>query len=212
MRKRKIAAILLLMGLLLTGLMGATNGSRSASGQELARPGRAEFQGRELADLESTRAEQERSALGLAMAPVPLQAGFGRTRFLIGLGSYLVNTSCVGCHTAPQYAAGGNPFMGQPEKVNATNYLAGGVRFGPFVSRNLTPDPKRDNLPAGLRLEEFIRTLRTGEDLKKIHPQFGPFLQVMPWPEMGKMSDRDLEAIYAYLNAIPHADPAAPTQ
>jgi hypothetical protein len=28
-------------------------------------------------------------------------------------------------------------------------------------------------------------------------------LQVMPWPVYGKMSDRDLRAIYEYLRAIP---------
>jgi hypothetical protein len=39
----------------------------------------------------------------------------------------------------------------------------------------------------------------------------GPeLLQVMPWPVFGQMTDRDLEAIYAYLTTIPHAEPAAP--
>lgn len=28
-------------------------------------------------------------------------------------------------------------------------------------------------------------------------------LQVMPWPAFGKKTDRDLEAIYEYLSAIP---------
>ena len=30
-----------------------------------------------------------------------------------------------------------------------------------------------------------------------------PILQVMPWPVYGKMSDRELEAIYEFLRAIP---------
>jgi hypothetical protein len=114
---------------------------------------------------------------------------------------------CVGCHTNPTYAEGRNPFFGQPAKLNTTNYLAGGTAFGPFVSRNLTPDPKQNNLPAGLTLEQFVHTMRTGEDLKKAHLFISPLLQVMPWPELGNLSDRDLEAIYAYLSAIPHADP-----
>jgi hypothetical protein len=29
----------------------------------------------------------------------------------------------------------------------------------------------------------------------------------MPWPTFGKMSERDLRAIYEYLRAIPHAEP-----
>ena len=32
-------------------------------------------------------------------------------------------------------------------------------------------------------------------------------LQVMPWPVYGKMSDRELEAIYEFLRAIPLIDP-----
>src|SRR5437667_11462002 len=78
------------------------------------------------------------SSQGLAIAPVPLDLR-GKNRFLVGLGSYIVNGSgaCVGCHTNPEFAPGGDPFRGQPEKVNTTNYLAGGAKFGPFTSRNL---------------------------------------------------------------------------
>jgi hypothetical protein len=30
----------------------------------------------------------------------------------------------------------------------------------------------------------------------------------MPWPVYAKMTDDDLRAIYEYLSAIPHAEPA----
>jgi hypothetical protein len=205
MQRRRIAVIVLFFGVMFAGYFGVTRASKQDQDQIPRRGGQE--QGRVLADQDSIRAEQERSDLGLAMAPVPLRAGFGRTRFLIGLGSYLVNTGCVGCHTNPTFAPGGNPFLGQPERINATNYLAGGAQFGPFTSRNLTPDPQRNNLPAGLLLADFIRTMRTGQDLKNLHPQFGPLLQVMPWPEFSGYSDRDLEAMYLYLSVIPHADP-----
>ncbi len=46
--------------------------------------------------------------------------------------------------------------------------------------------------------------MRTGVD-----PDSGELLQVMLWPVYAHMTDRDLEAIYAYLTAIPHAEPAA---
>ena len=61
---------------------------------------------------------------------------------MVGLGSYLVNAvgGCNDCHTNPSYATGGDPFMGQKKVVNAKNYLAGGQAFGPFISRNLTPE------------------------------------------------------------------------
>ena len=69
------------------------------------------------------------------------------------------------------------------------------------------PDPKKNNLPAGLTLEEFIHVLHTGEDPEKLHLQISPLLQVMPWPIYGKMSNRDLQAIYLYLSVLPHAEP-----
>ncbi len=71
----------------------------------------------------------------------------------------------------PLYAEGGNPFMGQPKKINVAQFLAEGAVFGPFTSRNLTRDPKENDEPAGLSL-----------DHDKNHPQISPLLQVMPQP------------------------------
>ena len=147
-------------------------------------------------------AGQVRELQGLAAAPVKLNLE-GRDVVQVALGSYLVNNICVDCHTLNPFAAGGSPFLGQPKKVNAVNYLGGGVAFGPFTSRNITPEPDNGNLPAGMDLETFKHVMRTGEDLDKLHPQMGPLLQVMPWPGFQIMTDRDLEAIYEYLSAIP---------
>jgi hypothetical protein len=54
--------------------------------------------------------------------------------------------------------------------------------------------------------------MRTGIDPDQAHPQFGPFLQVMPWPAFQDMTDKDLHAIYEYLSAIPclEGDPGLP--
>lgn len=144
-------------------------------------------------------------AIGLRIAPVPLDLA-GKPVGKVGLGSYIVNAQggCNDCHTSPPYAAGGDPFLGQKMVVNAANYLAGGVHFGPFISRNITPDAT--GKPAGLTLDEFIHVLRTGED----PDEPGTLLQVMPWPVYGQMSDHDLEAIWWYLSAIPHAEPGQP--
>src|SRR5690242_3459668 len=117
---------------------------------------------------------------GFEIAPVQLDLK-GKNRALVGLGSYIVNTGgCNDCHTNPPYADGGDPFQGQPEQINVNCYLSGGMEFGPFVSRNLTPDSQ--GLPAGLTLDQFIHTLRTGEDPEDP----GDLLQVMPWPVFGK--------------------------
>jgi len=153
---------------------------------------------------------------GFAIAPVHLTLK-GKNRELVGLGSYIVNSTgdCNGCHSGPagEYAVGGDPFQGQPAVVNKDAYLAGGTPlFGPFfIPRNLTPDVS-GRAEGGASYEEFHRTMRTGIDPDQAHPQFGPFLQVMPWPTFHNMTDHDLRAIYEYLSAIPciEGDPGLP--
>jgi hypothetical protein len=143
--------------------------------------------------------DQSRIQRGYQINPVPLNLK-GKNRALVGLGSYIVNSNgCNDCHTHPSYAPGHDPFLGQPEQINAVQYLTGGRQFGPFTSANLTPDAL--GRPAGLTLEEFITVLRTGHDPDA--PAGSPPLQVMPWPVIGKKTDRDLHAIYEYLRAIP---------
>jgi hypothetical protein len=142
---------------------------------------------------------------GANIAPVPLNMA-GLNPALVREGSYIVNAQggCNDCHTVPSYAAGGNPFMAQPEVINAACYLAGGGVFGPFVSRNLTP--RANGLPAGRTLDQFKQVMHEGTDFRN-PPDDTPILQVMPWPVYGKMSDRELEAIYEYLRAIPTINP-----
>jgi hypothetical protein len=163
--------------------------------------------------------DESRIHQGFHIAPVHLNLK-GKNRELVGLGSYLVNAvgDCNGCHHATlspssPYAPGGDPFQGQPKQVERAGYLAGGTPlFGPFfIPRNLTPD-KTGRAEGGASFEEFRDIMRTGIDPDKAHPQFGPFLQVMPWPAFQDMSDRDLRAIYEYLSAIPciEGDPGLP--
>jgi hypothetical protein len=166
----------------------------------------------------------------------------GKDPAMVGLGSYLVNTigDCGGCHTFPRSLDPGapgtnptNPNAGNPFKdtspdqsltgqivanFNKTHYLAGGRCFGPVMSRNITPDPTRGNLPLGLTEADFFKVMRLGEDVAcELHPS-DPIcnlpepntpqrrLQTMPWPAFHSMTDNDLKAVYAYLSAIPHAD------
>jgi hypothetical protein len=77
--------------------------------------------------------------IGFAIAPVPLNLE-GKTRDLVGLGSFIVNAQadCNACHTgalAPNfnYANNGNPYFGQPTKIDPSTYLSGGTDFGPAV-------------------------------------------------------------------------------
>lgn len=145
--------------------------------------------------------EAARVAKGLAITPVPLDFT-GKDKDQVGYGSYLVNAigGCNDCHTNPNYKAGSDPFMGQTKQVNSAGYMAGGIAFGPFLSRNVTPSVDG---PTTGSLANFKLTLRTGVDLRKLHTQISPLLQVMPWPVHQDMTDPDIEAIYAYLSAIP---------
>jgi hypothetical protein len=145
---------------------------------------------------------------GFAIAPVTLDMK-GKNPDLVGLGSYLVNAQggCSDCHTWPNYAPGGNPFLGELEQINTAVYLGGGRPFGPvIVSNNLTPDPV-SGLPANMTLDEFVFVMRTGADrdhsLPPVPSPTNDLLQVMPWPVFRNLSDRELAAIYEYLSALP---------
>ena len=176
---------------------------------------------------------------GFRISPIPKsQLNLkGKNHDMVGMGSYLVNAvgDCSGCHSFPEFlekgdTAGSNPGAGDPfegiasdqsktailsANYNAHHYLAGGQCFGPFMARNLTPDPAT-GLPEGLTQDEFIKALRTGLDVScsnnpsnpicNIEPPV-PVLQVMPWPTYHNMTDQNLKAIYAYLSALPPADP-----
>jgi hypothetical protein len=176
---------------------------------------------------------------GFEIAPVHLNLE-GKNPALVGLGSYIVNAhDCNGCHNPGpgnnQFLPGGNPYFGQPTKINPATYLGGGRDFGAFdkmqlsahiIYRNLTPD--KTGMPEGGRtFAEFVQIIRTGKDLDNLHPTcppgvlnsgcvpapfHGDLLQVMPWPLLRSLTDHDLRAIYEYLSAIPCVEgPPAPS-
>jgi hypothetical protein len=124
----------------------------------------------------------------------------GKDWALVGLGSYLVNsTGCNDCHTHPNYADNHNPYLGERKQLNIDFYLSGGRQFGPIIkSANLTPD--QNGRPAGLTLAGFLEVMHTGHDPDD--PP-GTLLQVMPWPLYQWKTDRDLKAMYEYLRVIP---------
>jgi hypothetical protein len=158
----------------------------------------ADFVGADGHDRGPESSDERKVRIGYGIAPVALDTR-GKNRALVGLGSYLVNaqSGCNDCHTHPSYAAGGDPYQGQPIVVNGSQYLSGGRQFGPFTAPNITPDAY--GRPAGLTFEEFKQVFRTGKD----PDGSGRLLQVMPWPIYGNMTDGDLRAVYEYLRAIP---------
>jgi len=96
-----------------------------------------------------------------------------------------------------------------------------GSYVGPDIfARNLTPD-KTGRPEGGHTLAEFKQILKLGIDFDRAHPTCtsakptptpanclpppvdGSLLQIMPWPTFHNMTDRQMEAIYEYLSAIP---------
>lgn len=148
---------------------------------------------------EQTRIHTGKAIIDNQTIPITLKLT-GKSPALVYLGSYIVNTEagCANCHSCPTYAAGHNPFKGEPKQFNGPRYLAGGVPFGGgLVSENITPDAA--GRPAGLTRAAFKNLMVTGHD-----PDVpGAIIQVMPWPILGMMSSHDLDAIYEYLRAIP---------
>jgi hypothetical protein len=143
---------------------------------------------------------------GLKISPVPLNLQ-GKDRNIVAWGSYLVNAiaDCGGCHTFPQFLAGGDPFQGtsltpiSPVR-NTRHYLAGGFCFGQIISSNLTPNLDT-GLPSNMTLTQFITAMRSGKG------NAPGLLRIMPWPTYHNMTDHDIGAIYQYLSAVPHAEP-----
>ena len=143
---------------------------------------------------EQTRIQTGKQIISTTL-PIKLNLA-GKNPDSVYLGSYIVNaqSGCADCHSCPTYAPGRNPYKGQAKQFNAASYLAGGVDFLPIAtSANLTPG----NLD--LTRAKFKSLLRTGHDPDVA----GKILQVMPWPVLGAMSERDLDAVYDYLSAIP---------
>lgn len=76
--------------------------------------------------------------------------------------------------------------------------------WGTSFSRNLTPD-----VTTGLGSWNegiFIKALRTGKDMGEGRDILPP----MPWTDLGKMTDDDLKAIFAYLQSLPPIENAVP--
>jgi cytochrome c553 len=134
---------------------------------------------------------------GLAISPVQVSlAGLTSAQVeQLGQGSYLVNAiaGCGDCH---------NQTTG-----TTTAFLGGGMAFpiggtNVVTARNLTPDPT-----TGMKLtqDQFVAAMRTGADYAAAADGGTPAssLIVMPWATFRWMSTADLEAVYAYLRAIP---------
>jgi len=146
------------------------------------------------------RPDESQVKRGFEIVPAGVALNFvGKNRALVGLGSTssIQRAATTVTPILPMHRAAILP--GATEMINAAQYLAVAE---PFRRRRLSPQisPLTTRRPAGFTLSEVSQVLRTGHD-RRIHRAF--LLQVMPWPVIGKKTDRDLTAIYEYLRAIP---------
>ncbi|MBL4720784.1 MAG: cytochrome c [Alphaproteobacteria bacterium] len=101
-------------------------------------------------------------------------------------GAYIFQASgCVGCHTAEKP-------KGEP--------LAGGRRlktpFGVFVTPNISPD--REHGVGAWSEADFFRAMREGRS-----PEGAYYFPAFPFASYAAMTDADLSALWAYLQAQP---------
>ena len=103
--------------------------------------------------------------------------------------------------------------LAQPWSAAASETLtAWSGPWGISFTANLTPDEETGVL-RDFTEEQFIQTMRTGRH----QGQGRAILPPMPWPLIGKMTDEDLKAVFAYLRQIPPIknkvpDPIPPAQ
>jgi mono/diheme cytochrome c family protein len=127
-----------------------------------------------LATLGATAALSSAAAQGASAAP---------TAALVKRGEYVSRAGdCVGCHSQPGAFYGGGAALETP--------------FGKIYGPNITPD-RATGIGAWSR-SDFERALRQGIDEK------GQFLYpAMPYTSYTKMTDADVDALWAYLRSIP---------
>jgi mono/diheme cytochrome c family protein len=109
----------------------------------------------------------------------------------IARGEYLVNISCINCHSAATpdgMPSGGHPMSGGYNLLDAEGFGF----IGDIVTENLTPGGKL----AGYSDGEIFRALRKSIDQK------GRKLNAMAFMPYGQLSDDDIQAIIAYLRSL----------
>ena len=114
-------------------------------------------------------------------------------------GAYLTQHVglCADCHT---------PRTGLQSKPDKSRLFAGNAhppKDFPANPSNVTPD---NETGIGKWTEaDFVQTMRTGKNPAGV--SLHPF---MPWPELRRMSDEDLRAMYRYLRTLPPIHNAVP--
>lgn len=169
------------------------------------------------------------AAAAVSMAAARPAAGAGEPKgeaAKVARGAYLVTLGgCNHCHTPMKMGPQGPEhdatrlLAGHPENLplpdppgpagpwiwhGAASNTAFAGPWGVSISPNLTPD---EETGLGKWSEDrFVRAMRTG----KHYGGGRPILPSMPATDIGKLTDEDLSAMWAYLRSIPAVKNQAP--
>jgi mono/diheme cytochrome c family protein len=122
-------------------------------------------------------------AEGTPQAPGTISGGSGSAEPTLERGKYLTDAgNCMSCHTRP----GGAAFAGG---------VAFTTKFGTIYSSNITPDTQ-----TGIgkwKVDDFRRAMHDGIAVggRRLFPAF-------PYTSFTKVSDTDIDAIYAFLRTL----------
>ena len=140
-------------------------------------------------------------------------------------GKYLVTiTGCHDCHTPKVEGPGGKPVLdekrllaGHPEEAPYPTWTPDDMKqrnamaltnpmltawagpWGVSFAINLTPD--KETGIAEWSESSFIQALRTGKHQGQ--PNGRDILPPMPWEDFKALTDRDMKAMFAYLQSLP---------
>ena len=114
-------------------------------------------------------------------------------------GPKIDETKILSGHPAEMKLAEFDPAILEPGKyVLFTQDVTAAIGpWGASFAANLTPD--NETGIGTWQPEMFINALRTGKHLGAGRPILPP----MPWEMIGKLTDEDLQAVFAYLKSIP---------
>jgi len=108
---------------------------------------------------------------------------------VIAQGEYLARLgNCITCHTT----RGGAPYAGGRAFNSA---------YGTLYSTNITPDPETGI--GDWSIDEFRHTLRHGVS------RHGPLYPAFPFANFNRLSEPDIDALFAFLKTVPAIDSPA---